>query len=273
MKTEKLYGRYRRFFPAFFLLGVAVLLVLLPVAVFLSGPYLIPAFVFSGAGALFLFFRCERAFLNSLSLTPVPPGDPWRLGFFLKKSEPSFPVTLHLIKTPVPLSFCFGGCSSFRIVFSEKLLEMLSEEERELMVFWYVRAGERGRIFFLTLLSAILRGLDGFFSLVSLPHRLLFRKKRKMNFVFRLILHGLRWFLRGVFFRMDKVTAKGRNPRKLALTLWKMQSLYETETCPLPFFFAPLFFADPLSAEDGPAVPLQPDKRQRVRSLMGAYPP
>ena len=272
MKAEKFYGRYRRFLSVFFLLGVMALFVLLPVAVFLSGPYLIPAFVFSGAGALFLFFRSERTLLKSLSLTPVPPGDPWRLDFFLKQSEPSFPVTLHLIKTPFPLSFCFGGRSSSRIVFSEKLLEMLSEEERELMVFWYVQAGEGGRVFFLTALSVILQGLGGLFSLISLPNRLL-RKKRKMNVVFRSILHGLRWLLRGVFFRMDRVTAKGRNPRKLALTLWKMQSLYETETCPLPFFFAPLFFADPLSADGGPGVPLQPDKRQRVRSLIGAYPP
>ena len=239
----------------------------------MSGPYLIPAFVFSATAGLFLFFRCEKTLLDSLSLNPLPPGDPWGLDLFLQKSEPSFPVTLYLIKIPFPLSFCLGGRSSSRIVFSEKLLETLSEEEKKLMIRWYVRAGERGSVFFLTVLSVILRRLGGFFSFISLPDRL-FGKKRKMNIVFRWILYGLRRLLRGMFFRMDKAAVTGQNPRKLALILWKMQSLYETDTCPLPFFFAPLFFADPLAAPNGPAVPLQPDKQQRVRLLTGgAYPP
>ena len=169
---------FHRFQPSLFLLGLIHLLLIPPVAIFLDWQYLIPALALTGAMSLFLLFGCEKRLFLSLPLAPLPPDDPWKLHFFLKKSPPPLPVTLYLIKTPVPLSLCLGGAGFCRIVFSEKLLEMLSPEEREVILSYYVRAGDRGWIFFLTLVSAILKGLNGFLIVLNLPDRI-FRKKQK----------------------------------------------------------------------------------------------
>ena len=272
MKSKKPLAKYRRLFPAFFLLGLISFLFLLPVAIFLEWQYLIPTFALLGVLNFFLFFSYEQRLFLSLSMTPFPPDDPWRLQAFLKTSNPSLPTTLYLIKIPFPLSLCLGGPNCCRIVFSEKLLEMLSPKEREIIVSYYIQAGDRGWMFLLTLLSALIKGLNRFFAIVSLPDRMI-QKNRKMNIVLRLILHGLSPFSRKIFSHLDK-TMKGQKPKNLARTLWKMQSLYDTELCPLPVFFAPLCFTNPLTdSKTGYRIPLQPNKRQRTKALIGVYPP
>ena len=270
MKNNQL--PFRRLFPSLFLLGLMNLLLLLPVAVFLDWQYLIPAFTLLATINLFLFFGYEKRLFLSLPLTPLPPEDPWKLHSLLKKSPSSLPVTLHLIKTPVPISLCFGGADVCRVVFSEKLLEMLSPEERAIILSYYIQAGDRGWVFCLTLVSAILKGLNRFFIILNLPDRI-FRKKQNINLVFRLILHGLSPFSRKIFLHLDQ-KMKEQKPKKLARTLWKMQSLYDIQPFPLPVPLAPLCFANPLTnVKTGGFIPLQPDKRQRVKALMGAYPP
>ena len=272
MKNKQLPNWFRRLLPSLFLLGLIHLLLLLPVAIFLDWPYLIPAVALLGALDFFLFFSYERQLFLSLPLAPFPSEDPWKFHSFLKKSTPSLPITLHLIKTPFPISLCFGNRSSCRIVFSEKLLEMLSPEEREIMLSYYIQAGVRGWVFFFTLVSAFLKGLNKFFTIINLPDRI-FRKKQKMNIVFRLILYGLSPFSRKIFLHLDK-KMKGQTPKKLARTLWKIQSLYETQPCPLPISLAPLCLANPLThSKTGLSIPLQPNKKQRTKALIGAYPP
>lgn len=272
VKDRRPPGKYRRLFPAFFLLGLINFLFLLPVVIFLEWQYLIPAFALLGAFNLFLFFSYEKRLFLSLSLTPFPKEDPWSLQAFLKKSNPSLPTTLHLIKTSFPLSLCLGGQGYCRIVFSEKLLERLTPEEREMIVSYYIQAGNKGWVFFLTLLSACIQGLNWFFSIVSLPDRII-QKERKMNVVLRLILHGFSPFSRKIFSHLDK-TMEGQTPKKLARTLWKMQSLYNTELCLLPVFLAPLCFTNPLTdLKTGRHILFQPDKRQRTEALIGTYPP
>ncbi|MCY4513020.1 MAG: hypothetical protein OXB86_04965 [Bdellovibrionales bacterium] len=261
-----------RFLPSLFLLGLIHLFLLVPTALFLDWQYLIPALALLGAMDLFLFFVYEKQLFSSLPLTPLPPEDPWNLHSLLKKSSPSLPVTLYLIKVPYPISLCFGNFGFCRIVFSEKLLEMLSPEEKEIILSYYVQAGTRGWVFFFTLISALLKGANGFFVILNLPNRL-FQKKQTMNIVFRLFLQGLSPFLRKIHLHLDQ-KIQGPSPKKLARTLWKMQSLYDTESSPLSAPLAPLCFANPLTnSKTGDSIPLQPNKRQRTKALIGAYPP
>lgn len=263
----------KRLLPSLFLLGLIHLLLLIPIALFWDWQYLIPALALLGAMDLYLFFVYEKQLFSSLPLTPLPPEDPWNLHSLLKKSSPSLPVTLYLIKVPAPVSLCFGSLGFCRIVFSEKLLEMLSPEEKEIILSYYVQAGAGGWVFFFTLISALLKGINGFFVILNLPNRLFRKKQKTMNVIFRLFLLGLSPFLRKIYLHLDK-KIQGPSPKKLARTLWKMQSLYDTQPSPLSAPLAPLCFANPLTnSKSGDSIPLQPNKRRRTKALIGAYPP
>ena len=256
----------RRLLPAISLLSLLSLLFLLPFLFFLEQPLLIPVLFILFCLNLFLFFRCETALLKLLPLTPLPGEDPWGLGDFLKKSAPPS-TTIHLIKGPSPLCLCFGGPKQTRIVFSEKLLDMLSGEERKMIVSYFTEAGKRGWVFFLTLLSFLLRGTEKLFSLIG---PLGGEKSGKPGAIFLLLINGTGVFTRKIFLAMDR-SFKGRK-KQFARTLWKIQSLHETTTDSRPIFLIPLYFGGPRIIS-GRSIPLQPDIRKRTQALTGAYPP
>ena len=256
----------RRLLPAVFLLLLLSLLLLLPFLFFLEWPRLIPVLFILLSLSLFLFFRCETTLLKRLPLIPLPGEDPWGLGDSLKKSPPPS-TTIHLIKSPEPLCLCFGGPKQTRIVFSEKVLDMLSGEERKMIVSYFTEAGKRGWVFFLTLLSLLFRGLEKFFSLIS---PLSGEKSGRTNILFLLLINGTGFFTRKIFLAMDR-SFKGRK-KHFARTLWKIQSLHETTADCRPISLIPLYFGAPRILSER-SIHLQPDIRKRTQALTGAYPP
>ncbi len=264
-------------FKSFFLVIFINFLLCLPVLLFLEAQFLVPTIAFLGIFNAYLYLFHLQKILKHFPFQHFGPNDPWKVTTSFKSLEkPSGFKNVNCYKTKVdfPVSICFGNPREYFIIFSESLLDALSEKEIKLLLSYYIQSVSNGSTLFLTLISGIIYCLDGFLFLINYPFKY-FQKTKPVNFLMVWILYILSWPTKPLFSRLDRQFAKTKEEKKLwASLLWKLDSLYKLEKRNFPIFFTSLFLANPLTNNKWECyISLQPKIRSRVKNLIGSYPP
>ena len=117
-------------------------------------------------------------------------------------------------------------------------------------------------------------GKDGVNKLMDKDKRYKGLNKLGMGFVFRI----LSLMTRNIFYNNDRLLYKSdafkEKKRNQALFLWKLDSFLSLNPPHLPYFFAPVFLTNFLTnLMEKDYIPLQPLIKNRVKNLVGTYPP
>ena len=172
-----------------------------------------------------------------------------------------------------PFALCFGNQKKSYLVFSNRLLEILSTEEIKLIIQYYQKSISQGGVYFFSTLSALTKAVGAFCYFFNFSF-LKKKKTQKIPLLFSLFLKTLGFFLKKSYLQLDQWSTNSKEEKDFARLLWKVQSLYHTEPSSLPVFLSLLHFANPLTQEKVECyIPLQPPIKQRVKSLIGTYPP
>ena len=268
-----------KFYKSFLFLFVLNSLFILPVWLFLNLRFLIPAFVCLFILNLFLLFFISFYLRKKFSFSVFASEDPYGVSFVFEELKAIYNLkNIQLLKIK-QLSYSFfyfnGGKTSF-VVLSEDLLENFSKEDIKRLLTYPFQMIKGGDLLFLTLLGSFLFLIEK--ALYFLNHPFFFFKKKpikKENFILVLVLKALSVMTKKIFYRLDtSFLSKGNNNKKQALLLWKLHGLAKTNPPKISPFLAPLFLTNPLTNSAWECyISLQPLIKDRVKSLIGVYPP
>ena len=172
--------------------------------------------------------------------------------------------------------FCFSWGKKSFIVLSEDILERFSKEDIKCLLAYPFQLVRSGDLLFLTLLSSFLLLTEKLIYFLNYPLSF-FRKKpiKKENLILVLVLKVLSSMTKRIFCRTDQNLLLNKNDKnQQAFFLWKLDSLLKINPPKISLFLAPLFLTNPLTDSDwGCYISLQPLIKDRVKSLIGIYPP
>lgn len=276
------------FYRSFFLLLALSVFFLLP-AVWFFHPLFFAFCLAALLSALKALLWLPESFADQHApLQRLPPEDPWGLSRLMEELKadladkrggkknrfwPSRPAPVCLkASAEAPFSLCLAPVfGAPKIIISESLLDILSEQERKRLAAWHFQAAVSGGAVFLTLISRIMR----FVYIVPLSLRLFSKSAAGRMFVSRLVFRAASVLARPVFLKLDQLAAAGHHGRETALLLWKACSLSQTQPPDLPLFFAPLSPVCLLAGARRKRRPasLHPKKKARIKALAGGWPP
>ena len=268
-----------KFYKSFlFLFGLNFILIL-PIWFFLDLRFLVPAFVFLLILDIFLLFSSGFYLRRQFLFSVFAPEDPYGVSMIFEDLKNKWDLkNVQLLKAKQLSSsfFCFSwGPKSF-VVLSEDILERFSKEDIRCLLSYPFQMVRSGDLLFLTLLSGFLLLAEKFTYFLSYPLSF-FRKKpiKKEILILVLVLKVLSLMTRRIFRRTDKnLLLKGNGKNQQAFFLWKLDSLLKINPPKNSLFLAPLFLTNPLTDSDwGCYISLQPLIKDRVKSLIGIYPP
>lgn len=265
-------------------------LILLSPAIFLEVRFLIPLASFLVIFNTYLFFFPQLNILKKIPTQHFTPYDPWDVIILSKElanKKNIKNVICYKSKKPFPFSVCFGNSRGYYIIISEPLLNLLSKKELNTLLAYYFHAIRTGNIFYLSLLSGLIYTLESLFFIINYPRNFFnlfggLKKSRQMPSksitVFILLIFG--WLTKPLFHHLDKSFSSIKdknldgiaNSKKLALLLWKINSLYRLEKISTLLYLAPIFITgNPFIKNNSQS--LYPKIKLRVKNLTGLYPP
>lgn len=187
---------------------------------------------------------------------------------------------IYICKLATPTAFSTGhNASSASIVLSLSLLQKLDEEELEAVLSYELNKIKSSMTFSATICSAIAAGTIGFAE--KLDYLISFGKsyKEELGPITGLVSPLITWFLRRVqpkksIFELDRISTQlTGNPRALAQSLWKLESLVATQPELVPKDTAHIFFINPLPKYGWAKMfQTQPSAKERIEKLIGQYP-
>lgn len=269
---------------------------------FLPLPYLVLILIFFIVLNVWLLFFPEFFFMRKLKARPAFLTDSkgilkiWKAA---QKTSSTKRATCYIVEEGAPFSFYFSGFRADSAVFSKSLLELLTLEEAKALVCYFFTVFSTGWGLFFTVFSFFCSPVWILFFLLEAPFRFFYsiglvtlnRKERKKEMIEKkgslgmkkqrghesfslLVLKLLSLFFYRTFLYLDRKTHQKPEGKALGRALWKVESLYKTETLSLSFWMLPLFFGNPLTFRFyGWYLSFQPRLRQRVKALVGYYPP
>ena len=190
----------------------------------------------------------------------------------LKKQNNLQNVQLLKLKAKDSACFYLSGLRGSSIVLSENTLDSFDQKEMACFLSYAFQKIKSGDLLFLTVLSAFLFLLEKVFYILSYP---LVFFKRKKNLGMAVMLKILSLMTKGIFYSNDKkLLLQKKTARNQALFLWKLDSWTALNPPQLPLFFAPLFLTNFLTNfYEKDYISLQPLIKNRVKKLVGGYPP
>lgn len=267
---------------------------------FLPFYYFFFILIFFVALNIWMLFFPAFPFIRKLKPRLAFPTDPKDILGIWEEEKKTFSnekALCYIVEKEVPLSFHFSSLRANSAVFSRHLLELLTPEEVKALVCYFFTVFSTNWSLFFTLLSFFCFPIWILCFLLEAPFRFFYsffknsiflnkkkvlensncvnsEKKKRSEILSPLFFKLLPLFFYRVFLCMDKKTQKKTTGEALGSALWKVQSLYEVENFSPPLWMSPLFFGNPLTFRVYRwYFSFQPRLRQRVKALVGSYPP
>ena len=268
-----------KFYKSFlFLLGLNLFLIW-PVVLFVDLKFLIPAFVGLLILDLFLLFFSGFYLRKKFTFSVFSLDDPYEVNQLFENLKRDYNLkNIQLLKIKDEnysfFYFSYGG-QSF-VVLSENILENFSQEDIKCFLAYPFQMILSGHLLFLTLLSGFLFLMEKISYFLNYPLSFFKRKPLKKESLFLVfVLKGLSFMTRKIFYKMDQnLYLKEDERKKQALFLWRLDGLTSVKSLKVSPFLAPLFLTNPLTNSDWKGyISLQPLIENRVRALIGSYPP
>ncbi len=268
---------------------------------FLDVRFFIPVFAFLACFNVCLFYLPGFYLRRAIPLSVFPADDPYKAykTFESLKAKGGAP-NMRLFKA-VSLNssfFCLSYGRQAFVVLSEDILESFSQEEMRHFLAYPLQLAQSGDLAFLTLLGGFLLSLDRLLRFLFYPFSFLKRRKsrKRENLILLTAFKALSLATRGIFYTADKNSLSGapgtaeqnfislsagriesgapKLAQQKALALWRLAGLMDARPPQTPSFMAPLFLTNPLTNSTGwRYISLQPLIKDRVKCLIGAYPP
>ncbi|MCY4321262.1 MAG: hypothetical protein OXC37_02500, partial [Bdellovibrionaceae bacterium] len=224
---------------------------------------------------LFLLFFMGVYIKRTYSFSEILPGDPYQIHSDFEKLKKQYKlknVRLLKIKDMESVYFYFNSFKTVFIVLSEDILENFNIKDILCFLSYAFQKGKSGDVLFLTVLSSFLFLWEKVFFILSYP--LFFLKKNKKRSLF-FMLKFLSLISRNVFYKNDKLLFKTESQKKdQALSLWKLDNFTRFNLSPMPLFLSPLFLTKLLTNYcEKDYISLQPLIKNRIKNLLGSYPP
>lgn len=187
---------------------------------------------------------------------------------------------IYICDLKTPTAFSTGHNSrSAAIVLSRSLLEKLEKEELEAVIAFELNKIQSHFSFSASICSAIAAGSIG---LAEKLDKVIFLGKdfkEELGPISGLVCPLITWLIRrvqskGAFFDLDKRASKiTGDPKALAKSLWKLESLVSTQPEMVPKDTAHIFFINPLPKYGWSKMfQTQPSAKERIEKLIGQYP-
>ena len=267
-----------KFYKTFLFLFSLNALLILPAGLLFPIRFLIPVSLFALILDIFLLFFIPIYVKKTYLYSVFPIDDPYKLCSVFNSLKTDHNLKhVQLLKLQGIDSVCFdlSGFNSSIIVLSENILESFSQKEIAYFLSYAFQKIQSGDSLFLTVLSAFLFLLEKVFYILSYPFVFLKKKNTKRSGI-AFMLKILSFMTKSVFYNNDKkLLLKNKIEGKdQALFLWKLESFITLNPPSLPGFFAPLFLTNFLTNSNGKDyISLQPLIKDRVKNLVGSYPP
>lgn len=213
----------------------------------------------------------------------VEGQDPYRLEEITKQlcCKMHIPIPeLFICELSTPTAFSTGhNTNSAAIVLSKSLLEKLDHDELKAVLAFELSKIQTHFSFSASICSAIAAGSIGIAE--RLDKLLFFGKnfKEELGPITGLICPLVTWLIRVVqsknaFFDLDKKASQiTGEPKALAKSLWKLESLVSTQPEMVPKDTAHIFFINPLPKYGWSKMfQTQPTAKERIEKLIGQYP-
>ena len=250
---------------------------ILPTGLLFHARFLIPISLLALILDVFLLFFMSLYARKTYLFSVFPPEDSYQLHSTferLKKQHNLQNIQLLKLKDRDSACFYLSDLSGSIVVLSENILESFSQEEMTCFLSYAFQKIQSGDLLFLTVLSAFLFLLEKIFYVFSYPFVFLKNKKTKKTGM-ALTFKMLSLMTKNIFYKNDKLLLKTEiKKRNQAIFLWKLDSFTALNPPQLPLFFAPLFLTNFLTNLYGREyISLQPLIKNRVKNLVGSYPP